>query len=290
MSLPNTQSKPEAGSSSALRSSPFPRLQWFEFHERTWFPESFRNATTEILRVLGVELRIHEVIAPVLEKVVAQSKSSRIIDLCSGAGGPILAIQQQFERFNRPLSVLLTDKFPNRAAWSLAEAASPGFVKGFDQPVDATNVPCGLDGVRTLFNAFHHFTPSQAQEILRDAVRNRQPIAIFEITERSPFNTFSNFVLSFATMLLLMPKMRAKRPSWWLFTYLVPVLPATFGWDGFVSCLRSYTLAEFHHLTDGLSDESYSWSSGRLSVPRTPTHINYFIGMPSPGSSNRPDA
>jgi hypothetical protein len=271
--------KPEP-TASALAWSPLPRLHLFEFHERDWFPGSLRNAITEILRVLGVQLRIHEVIAPVLERVLEESKSDRIIDLCSGAGGPILAIQQQFERSNRRISVLLTDKFPNREALRIAERVSCGLAKGLETPIDATRVPEDLCGVRTLFNAFHHFKPEGARGILQDAFQSRQPIAIFESTERSLFNTFSNFALSFLTMLVLMPRMRAKRLDWWFFTYLVPLLPAAFGWDGFVSCLRSYTASEFALLIEGLTDESYAWSSGRLPVPRSPTHINYFVGMP----------
>jgi hypothetical protein len=147
-------------------------------------------------------------------------------------------------------------------------------------PVDATQVPAGMTGLRTLFNAFHHFKPAAARAILADAYCSRQPIAIFEITERGPVRTFSNFILSFLTMLILLPRMQARRPEWWLFTYLLPVLPLAFGWDGFVSCLRSHTASEFAKLKEGLEDQSYSWSSGRLPVPGSPVHINYFLGMP----------
>ena len=264
----------------ALPASPLPRLQLFEWHELTWFPESFRNAITEVLRVLGLCLRLHEVIAPVLAQLLVETGTDRIVDLCSGAGGPVLEIQKHFAATGRPVSVLLTDKFPNRAAFRLAEAAGGGFITGRDEPVDAARVPESASGLRTMFNAFHHFRPAAARAILADAYGHRQPIAIFEVTERSLFNTVSNFILSFLTMLALLPTMRARRPEWWSFTYALPLLPAAFGWDGFASCMRSYTAAEFDRLKDGLEDESYTWRSGRLPVPGTLVHVNYFLGIP----------
>ena len=51
--------------------------------------------------------------------------------------------------------------------------------------MDATHVPRELAGLRTLFNGFHHFRPLDATAILADAVRARQPIAIFEASRRS---------------------------------------------------------------------------------------------------------
>jgi hypothetical protein len=265
---------------SALQTSSLPRLQLFEFHECGWFPASFRNAITEVLRALSFEMRVHRFIRPVLERFLDSTGAESVIDLCSGAGGPILAIQQDFARSDRNLAVLLTDKYPNVEAFRIAETVGRGLVRGHREPVDATQVPAELTGVRTLFNAFHHFNPAAARSILADAYRQRQPIAIFEITERSFFNTFSIFAASFIAMLLLMPRMRQRRPEWWLFTYLVPFLPAAFGWDGFVSCLRSYTAEEFRELTKGLDDEHYGWSSGRLSVDGGPMHVNYFLGFP----------
>jgi hypothetical protein len=264
---------------SAFASSPFPRLQLFEFHERSWFPTSFRNAITEVLRAVSFEMRIDDAVRPVLQDLLRETGADTVVDLCSGAGGPILRVEERL-RSSHALAVLLTDKYPNLAAFRHAEEGSGGSVKGYDESVDAMNVPPALTGLRTLFNAFHHFPPAAARSILADAYQKQQPIAIFEITERSFANTASIFFTSFIGMLLLMPRMRSRRPEWWLFTYLLPILPAAFGWDGFVSCLRSYTEEEFRQLTHDLTDENYRWMSGRLRVGATPMHVNYFLGVP----------
>jgi hypothetical protein len=102
-----------------------------------------------------------------------------------------------------------------------------------------------------------------------------------EITERTLLNTLLNFPLSFVAMLTLLPLMRNRRWEWWLFTYAIPILPVAFGWDAAVSCLRSYPESEFNQLKAGLEDSSYSWTSGRLRVPRSTIHVKYFIGNPS---------
>jgi hypothetical protein len=132
---------------------------------------------------------------------------------------------------------------------------------------------------------FAHFSPTTARSILEDAYRSHQPLAIFEITERTVSNTILNFPLSFVAMFTLLPLMRNRRFHWWLLTYLIPILPLAFGWDASVSCLRSYSESEFNELKAGLEDSSYSWTSGRLSVPHSTIHVTYFIGSPSPTSS-----
>ncbi len=266
---------------SRLNSGFLPRRQLFEFHECAWFPQSLKNAITEVLRAMCFELRVHDVILPVIGEVLNRTNVDQIVDLCSGAGGPILPIQQRFAQSGRPIRVFLTDKFPNQPAFRRCEKLTGGFVRGYLEPVPAQNVPAGLSGLRTLFNAFHHFPPDRAREILADAYRSRQPIAIFEITERSVFNTLSNFPLSFLTMLALLPRMQSRRPEWWLLTYLLPLLPLAFGWDASVSCLRSYTPSDFNALKEGLDDESYHWTGGRLPVPRSTIHVNYFLGIPA---------
>lgn len=262
---------------SALRSSIFPRLHLFEWHELESCPATVRDGITEILRTLCRQMRVHEAIHPVLEDVIARSQATQIVDLCSGSGGPISAL---YEAGFMHLPALLTDKFPNPQAYALVTAATGGRIQGHSTSIDATRVPKGLTGVRTIFNAFHHFKPEQARAILGDAYASRQPIAIFEITERSAFNTSTNFVLSILTMLALLPRMRPFRWQWALLTYLIPILPLTFGWDGTVSCLRSYTEEEFRQLIAGFDDPAYSWHSGRIPVPGGPIKVNYFCGVP----------
>lgn len=83
-----------------------------------------------------------------------------------------------------PYTAVLTDLYPNVPAWKQLVQRSGGLI-GFEaRPVDALAPPPGLSGLRTMFLSFHHFQPAHARAIIADAVRQGQPLAIFELTSR----------------------------------------------------------------------------------------------------------
>ena len=88
----------DSPSAQSVASSVLPRVQWFEFNELDWLPETVRNAITETLRVLSLSLRVHEVIWPVLQPLIDQTGSHCIVDLCSGAGGPVVALANRLSQ------------------------------------------------------------------------------------------------------------------------------------------------------------------------------------------------
>ncbi|MDQ6679247.1 MAG: hypothetical protein M3Z09_18345 [Acidobacteriota bacterium] len=203
------------------------------------------------------------------------------MDLCSGGTGPIVLIQRELEESGQPVTVRITDKFPNYDALRKITLESGGKLEAVFEPVDATAVPAGLLGFRTLFNAFHHFPPDVARRIISDACRVGQPIGIFEMTERSVPKVLISFFASFISVFFFMPLMRPRRVSWWLCTYLVPVIPFVTGWDGLVSHLRAYTREELLALTGSQAGNRYDWEIGTVTVPNGMLDITYLIGIPS---------
>jgi len=97
----------------------------------------------------------------------------------------MIPVGQHLERRGIDIPILATDKFPDPAAMVELSSRTRGRIRGSLEPLDATRLPEHLSGLRTLFNSFHHFGPKLAQQVLQDAYRDRQPIAIFEITEGS---------------------------------------------------------------------------------------------------------
>lgn len=76
------------------------------------------------------------------------------------------ALQEQLKREGVDVEVVLTDKYPNVAAF-LRLAAEPGRRISFlEQSVDAADVPADLSGFRTLFTGFHHLPPELARRVL----------------------------------------------------------------------------------------------------------------------------
>ena len=254
------------------------RIQWFEFHDLAWFPATFRDALTEWLRVLWDRIGAYSVIAPILAEMLQESHTTRIVDLCSGASGPLLGIQQEFETAGWGFSAVVTDKFPNVNSMKELRSKS-GAIDARLTSVDATAVPRDLTGLRTLFNSFHHFQPLEAEQILKDAYDARQPIGIFEIPNRTFGGVSFSFIATFLGVLLLTPTMRPRRPAWWIFTYLLPVIPFIVAWDGWVSHLRAYTPDELLQMSCKFSDSFY-WEARQLKIRNGQFTVTCLLGIP----------
>src|ERR1700736_2005606 len=64
--------------------------RFFEFHDQKWFPNNLRDGVTDALQFILSLGRIYWPIVPILSKAVEASGAARIVDLCSGGGGPWL--------------------------------------------------------------------------------------------------------------------------------------------------------------------------------------------------------
>jgi hypothetical protein len=129
-----------------------------------------------------------------------------------------------------------------------------------------------------MFTAFHHFDPESARAVLRDAAQRREPIAIFEVTQRSAL-AVGTVAISPALVLLFTPFIRPFTWSRLLFTYLVPALPVFVLFDGLVSCMRSYSPSEMLRIAREADVDGFAWESGTLAT-RTPLPVTYLVGYP----------
>ena len=253
------------------------RVHLFELEDQPWFPKSIRDAGTDLLRFVAEVAKPYRSVVPRPRKALIATGSQSIVDLCSGGAGPIVAIQKELAGSGCEILVTMTDKFPNRAAFELARRRSAGKVDFVDTPVDAAAVPPNLGGFRTLFTSLHHFRPEEAKRILQDAVDQRRPIGVFEMTGRSLLPILAIPMLPLA-LLASTPFIRPLRWSRFLWTYLIPIVPLFITWDAFVSCLRTYSVKELQELVDGLDCEGYSWEIG-VDAAR-PAPVTYLIGYP----------
>lgn len=238
---------------------------------------------TDFLRFLMETFAPYRGAAPLLARALGRLGESGVVDLCSGGGGPWLDLVNRIPAAGGPSPrVRLTDRFPNRAAFARLEAASGGAITGDLDPVDAMAVPARLDGFRTMFTALHHFPPTSAHTILADAVRARQGIAVFEVTNRTLL-AFLGSLFFPLLVLLFTPFVRPFRWSRVFWTYLLPVLPLAAWIDATVSCLRTYTLEELRDLVEDLQ-EGYEWELGTVRSAPLPSRVTYLVGVPLAGS------
>ena len=255
----------------------FPRLHLFEFEDQIWLPGIVRDLATDYLSFIQAAFRLHRPILPLLAEVLRVTNQRRIVDLCSGGGGPVLEIQKALSAAGLSVSVTLTDRFPNWRAFQQIEEASEQQITFVRESVDARFLPDRLIGLRTIFNSFHHFRESDALKILLDAVEAGQPIAIFEYTERAALIVLLTLILTSFLVALATPFIRPFRWSRVVLTYVLPLIPVMCWWDGIVSHCRAYTRDELQALTKDLG-ASYEWRADRIRLPYSAAYLTYLLG------------
>jgi hypothetical protein len=255
------------------------RLQLWELEDQPWFPSVLRDAGTAYLRFAAELTRQPRYMVPKLAELLRDSETTRIVDLCSGGGGPVAAVVAGLRADGIEANAVLTDLYPSEAVLKRVAADPENTLRVHPEPVDARDVPKALSGCRTLFNAFHHFPPQDARRVLQGAIDAREPIAIFEVAERSATFLFGILFVPLFVMLSV-PFLRPFDWRWLPFTYLIPLIPLFVLWDGLVSGLRAYSPAELDWLAVSLDARDYVWESGRVKLGGQPAHVTYLLGCP----------
>jgi hypothetical protein len=242
------------------------RIHLFEFEDFLWFPNWLRISLTRLMVVMHNLLGTTKELADLVNKAIRYSPRPSIIDLCSGSGGAMLAVAETLkeEYHIKDLTLTLTDLYPNKDLANRINRKEKSEMSYATDSIDAANVPSDLIGVRTMVCSFHHMKPDTARKILLDAKNLKQPICIYEISDNS-LPTLLWWValpLNFIMAFFITPFVR---PITWkqvAFTYLVPIIPVIFAWDGAVSNVRTYTLEDLDVLLEGLSTDDYRWDKG----------------------------
>lgn len=233
-----------------------PRLTLFEFHDQPWCPAILQQSVTDCVTTAWLLTGLWRNTVPHLAELLRRTPNTRLVDLCSGSGGPLLRAGEQLAQEFPELSITLTDLFPKPEALGHVPPSLRGRIEYLIDPVDALDVPKTLQGVRTMFGAFHHFSPPEAVRLIKSASDALQPIAIFEFQRRSLWNNLVPPLglvgLAPFAAIFLMPFQ-----LWRLLLTLLMVIPALWVWDSFVSILRTYTPAELAQLATQASVPGY---------------------------------
>lgn len=253
------------------------RLQLFEIHESRWCPPSLRDAVTDTVRFYTEWAKPFAAIEGRLAQALVRAGQDRVVDLCSGAGGPWPSMIAGIEaRTGTPCRVTLTDLHPNRRTG--AAVTEPGVQLRRDS-IDARSVPAGLRGVRTLFSSLHHFAPADARRILQDGAAQGPGVAVFEAQSRT-LASLLFFLLYLPLTLAVVPLVRPFRLSRLVWTYAIPLLPLVITFDALVSCLRTYDVEELGRLADEAFGEGMSVDVGRVRAGFSPLVVTFLIAVP----------
>lgn len=261
------------------------RLHLFEFLDQPWYPRLFRDLQTDMIQHASGSA--YNGVAPLIARVLKQVGEAKVIDLCSGAGGPWPSILPLVEAEEPRLSVKLSDRYPNLPMFERLKDITGGKLDYVKTPVAADAVPAELQGARTVFQGFHHLRPRQATAVLQDAAEHGRAIAVFDVmSPRKSLGAMLPLLLPLPLIPLIfiifswitVPRLRTVTLPRLVFTYLIPLVPLATAWDYVVSALRAYTVPELEDMVATLRWEGYTWEVGQLTSGKIP--INYVLGVP----------
>ncbi len=259
------------------------RIQLFEFTDQAWYPQLFRHMQTDYLQFVTTRGTGHRNLIPLFQRALEHAGTRRIIDLCSGAGGPWMRLYAYLKEAGIPVQVTLTDNYPTPQVIEKYPQDMRSDIEYLAEPIDAREVPRQLKGMRTLFEGFHHFEPKDAYHILRDATEDRVAIGIFEASLKPPQGPLILALSPLMTLLgyfFVTPWIKPRTWQRFLWTYLLPIVPLVTCWDGVVSFLRVYSLNELKDLASSVNCEDYVWEIGQADSG-TPLFIfTYLVGYP----------
>ena len=256
-------------------------MRLFEFEDLPWFPAVLRAGMMDYLRFMISALGTYRPVVPLLAEALRHTRQTQLLELGAGAGGGTEGLWRALQTTHSPaLRILLTDLYPQPAAWADLARRTHGAISGTAQPVDALQVPAGLAGFRTIFSAFHHFAPAPATALLADAVRANAGIGVFEGAGRHWWEFLAAWTVLPLAQLLLTPFFRPFRLSRLVFTYLIPLIPLCTIWDGTVSILRMYPPAQLLALAHRADPHgTFRWQAGKVRHWWGP-QATYLIGIP----------
>lgn len=259
-----------------------------EIEDMAWFPSTLRTAMTNLIVVFTRKFGVIPVLAALVGRVLKTKQLGRVVDLGSGSGGSMPEVIEQLRRNPETASaeLVMTDKFPNPDAIARFNDASRPYMSYARVSVDATSLASAPPGLKTMVNCFHHMRPPQARAILESAQRERQPILIYELQDNKvPFLVWLLFlplglVIVFLMALLLTFAVRPLTFKQLFFTFVIPLVPLFYAWDGQASLPRIYTFEDMDELLAGLQSSDYVWEKGYAKTEQGRNKGIYLLGMP----------
>ncbi|WP_108808651.1 hypothetical protein [Aquimarina spinulae] len=255
------------------------RIHLFEFEDLPWFPNWIRICMTRLIVVMHKKFGTSEDMAMLLVDLIKRTKTKKIIDLCSGSGGPMLdtiALLRN-QHHLEDVELVLSDLYPNLEAAKRINSSSD-YIRYRTTPLDATHIDDSIQGIFTMVGSFHHMRPDQAKSILTAVQSKKQPICIMEINKKFPFLLWWLFIpLSAVLCLFITPLVRPLTIRQLIFTYIIPVIPLCFAWDAVITSGRIYRLEDLDELLQGIKEDTYIW---KKEVIEGKSEKIYLIGYP----------
>jgi hypothetical protein len=211
-----------------------------------------------------------------------------IVDLGSGSGGPMLGVIEHINEMQKEykLRLLLTDLHPNLKLVEKINADDNNFVKYHNEPINATNLSEAPKGLKTMIASFHHMKPEISKNILKSVSNNNESILIYEIAKNNiPFVAWIlllpiSLLILFIMSWVMTPFTKNITLTQLLFTYLIPIIPLAYAWDGQASLMRTYTFKDIEFLLSDIKTPNYNWEINDAFKKNGKKQGYYVMGYP----------
>jgi hypothetical protein len=270
------------------------RKELFEFEDFSWVPSSIRTGATNLIVVFHKKMGTADVVSQLLINLKRTTNFNQIVDLGSGSGGAMFDVIQNLNEQNKTenqVQLILSDLHPNKALVDSINNKNIPNVSYNPKSVNATNLKDSPEGIKTMIASFHHMNPTVAKQILTSAEENEETILIFEVAQNNiPFIVWLCLLPISLPILVIMslfmtPFVKQLKFSQILFTYIIPLIPILYAWDGQASLMRTYTFKDIETLIGDQSNKNYEWKMGE-GINSKGKKFGYYLQ----GTKNKQDA
>lgn len=262
------------------------RLHLVEIEDLPWCPRWLRTCGTNVIVVFMRAIGGERVVAHRVKQALAETGETHIVDMGSGSGGSMPAVLESLRADGIACDLTLSDLYPNPAMVDHFAARGVDGLRYHPESVDATDIAHAPPGLKTMINCFHHMPEDVARRIVRSAAETRQPFFIYEASKtRIPrllwwLTLPISLPLTALSCLLFTPLVRPMTWQQLVFTYLIPIIPLLYAWDGQVSGIRIYHADDMRELLAGLERDDYTWEIGPAEGPDGKSVGMYVFGRP----------
>ncbi|MCB9284138.1 MAG: hypothetical protein H6563_08710 [Lewinellaceae bacterium] len=261
------------------------RIELFEFEDFNWLPGFIRTGVTNLIRVFHRLIGTSDVLVDLITECRKKISFTQIVDLGSGSGGPMIGVIEEINKRStgeNPINLLLSDKYPNVKTVQQINNLKIPYVTYHANSLDALEIGNAPKGLKTMIASFHHMKPKIARRILDAAEKKKEPILIYEIAENNiPVVLWClllplSLVILVIMSLIMTPFVRRLTATQLIFTYIIPIIPVVYAWDGQASIMRTYTFEDIKGLIGERDNESYTWEVSPA-IKRNGKKAGYYI-------------
>ncbi|PHR42441.1 MAG: hypothetical protein COA32_17480 [Fluviicola sp.] len=270
------------------------RIQLFEFEDQSWFPDWMRSSLTKLIEVLLRLTGLTEATTHLVKSKLKELNTQKLVDLGAGAGGVMIDVYQGLKKDDdlKNIQLILTDLYPNQSVIKKINDLEDPNLKYLSSPVDATQLAEVPEGLKTIFNAFHHLPKDKARAVLQSSVKSNSPILIYEMSRNNiPLLIWwlllpISLVIIMVMVLFMTPFVKQLTVKQVLFTYVIPIIPIAYAWDGQASFPRTYALSDFDELLKGIDQSNYKFEIKLFKNVKGKTQGYYVFGRPLKENNN----